>query len=299
MQMAPRRLLILGLAVCATLSEAHKIITKNGIIADTAGFLGRVFGSEDTKENQAAKQSASKGFIKRPVVDDEGQSLGDHHGAISLESCQLFCDTRDGCKSFTFKPQEGNNEAWCHLKDKCIDEKTPEKKFPVDTFTTFYKQYIKMTWTERTLVADEGNAVGNFPLSDLDKCKQKCHANQRCKSFSFARDWCLLKDKCVTADAANATHEHAHDFKTYYLPCETSGSASWHQRSLVEVEGNKLAEETLARRECEIKCDANPLCNSFSFKQDSGTCLLHDKVVTEDEPSKAQSSAYSTYYKSC
>lgn len=266
--MAPRCLLILGLAVFAIPCVA-------------------------------VKQLVSEGFIERPMVEDEGRSLGDHHGAISLESCELFCDTTDGCKSFTFKPQQGKLEAWCHLKDKCVDEKTPEKKFSVDVFTTFYKQYIKMAWTERALVAAEGNPVGNFPRLSLNQCKQKCHATPMCKSFSFAKDWCMLKDKCVAADDAIARHGHVDDTKTYYLPCATSGSATWHQRSLVVVEGRKLAEDISTQRECEIKCDSNPLCNSFSFKQDSGTCRLFDKEVTEDDLGEVQPSAYHTYYKPC
>lgn len=294
--MAAIRLLILGLAVFATPSEANKISTNSGIAADTTGFLGRFSGLKDSKENQDANRQVS--FIKRTLVDDEGQSLGEHHGAFSAKVCQLACESTDGCNSFTFKEEEPENpENWCHLKDKCIDEKTPENKSII--FQSFYKKYIKMTWAVRSLVADEGNSVGNFQMRSIDKCKQKCNANPRCKSLSYGRDWCLLKDKCVTADAATARHGHVSDTQTYYMPCETSGSATWHHRSLVEVEGTKLAEATLTRRECEIKCDANPRCNSFSFMQKAGTCRLYDKAVTEDEPAGAQPSAYSTYYKPC
>lgn len=297
--MVARCLLILGLAVLAPSSEAHKVSNNNGTDTDSLGLLGQVFASLDTEENEAVTQSASKSFVKRSVVDDEGRSLGDHHGAISLEQCQLMCDSKDGCKSFTFKPQQDKLEAWCHLKDRCLDEEIPEKKFGVDTFTTFYKKYVKLTWSERSLVADEGNDVGHLATRSLSECKRKCHAEPRCRSFSWAKDWCLLKDKCVTADAESARHGHVKDTKTYYMPCATSGSATWHQRSLVEVEGSKLSEEILTQRECEIKCDANPLCNSFSFKQDTRTCRLYDKTVTEDEPGQFQASAYHSYYKPC
>lgn len=287
---------------------------KSGSEASQTIKLAELAGSEATEETKIVKKSSaaqateethtgqnsvSRAWMKRSVVDDEGSSLGNHHGSISVETCQLFCETTDGCKSFAFKPQRGRFDAWCHLKDKCVNEKSAEKKFAVDAFSTFYKKYIKMSWSERTLVADEGGTVTNHEGVSLEKCKQKCHADTRCKSLSFGRSWCLLKDKCVTADARNATTAYAQDIKTYYMPCETSGAATWHQRSLVEVPGGKLAEERLTQKECEVKCDANPLCNSFSHKTDSNTCRLYDKVVSEDEPGKTQLSAYNTYYTSC
>jgi len=280
-------------------SQTDKLAELAGSEAAQESPIAKKLASGATAETQIAQQPASRAWIQRSVVNDEGASLGNHHGAISVETCQLFCETTDGCKSFAYKPAAGKSDAWCHLKDKCVNDKSSEKSFPVDAFSTFYKKYIKMIWSERTLVADEGAAIAGYESLSLEKCKQKCHADTKCKSVSFGRQWCLLKDKCVTADDRNATNSYIDSIKTYYMPCATSGSATWHQRSFVDVSGGKLAEERLSQKECEVKCDANPLCNSFSHKQDSDTCRLYDKAVTEEETGTVQVSAYHTYYNSC
>lgn len=312
--MAPRALLILGLAGLTSPAEAAKSLTEHGgLIADTVGFLGQAFGARANKSNGTLELLSTKmnlsankivhharkmKFIKRSLVNDEGESLEDRQGLLTEDACEALCEAKAGCKSFTFKPGNGNSEAWCHLKPKCVDAKTPEKLFPIDVFSTFFKSYVNLTWTERALVADEGSNIAHHEGMSLEKCQKECHGDPKCNSISFGGGWCHLKDKCVTTDAAKSTTEFAGFVKTYYLPC-TSESDTWHERSLVADEGAHLAEFTLSLADCEIKCDADPVCNSFSYQRDSSLCRLHDKVVTKADPSNAPHTAYHTYYRPC
>eukprot|EP00930_Biecheleria_cincta_P085429 TRINITY_DN74821_c0_g1_i1.p1 TRINITY_DN74821_c0_g1~~TRINITY_DN74821_c0_g1_i1.p1 ORF type:complete len:290 (-),score=49.07 TRINITY_DN74821_c0_g1_i1:41-910(-) len=289
--MARKTLLILGLGGCSAPTEAVKILLE----ADKKNVTMQLL---TTSANQTAHHARKMAFIKRSLVNDEGQSLEDHHGDLTTDACEALCEANAGCKSFTYKPKDGNIDAWCHLKPKCIDAKSPEKLFPIDSFSTFFKSYEKMTWTERALVADEGASVSDHEKLSLEKCQQKCNADSKCNSISFGADWCHLKDKCVTADAKNSTVQFAKWVKTYYKPC-TSESDMWHERSLVADTGAQVAEVMLSLADCEVKCDADPVCNSFSYKRDSNTCRLHDKVVTKADASKATPTAYHTYYKPC
>lgn len=295
--MATLALLILGLAGLTLPAEAAKRPTEHGVlITDTLGFLGRASGATANKSSGTAEKIY---FFKRSLVSDEGESLDDRSGDFTEDACSELCAAKAECKSFTFKPKNNKSEAWCHLKPKCVDTKTPEKLFPVDLFSTFYKTYVNMTWTERPLVADEGNSLSHHEGIDLVMCQKECHSNEKCNSISFGGGWCHLKDKCVTAKDTKSITQFASFMTTYYLACG-SESDTWHQRSLVANEGVLLAEVSLSLLDCQIKCDGDPMCNSISYQQDSGTCRLHDKAVTKaDDASNAAHTVYHTYYRPC
>eukprot|EP00930_Biecheleria_cincta_P029093 TRINITY_DN2024_c0_g4_i1.p1 TRINITY_DN2024_c0_g4~~TRINITY_DN2024_c0_g4_i1.p1 ORF type:complete len:953 (-),score=125.93 TRINITY_DN2024_c0_g4_i1:132-2801(-) len=55
-------------------------------------------------------------------------------------------------------------------------------------------------YIERSLVAEDGNDIGNpiSPLSSVEDCKQRCSKNFNCNSFDLCSDGCWFRKKAVT-----------------------------------------------------------------------------------------------------
>lgn len=79
-------------------------------------------------------------------------------------------------------------------------------------------------YRERSLVADEGNGVGDKAGASLADCKKICDETKTCKSFAFNANGgrCFLKDKQVSESAAASTKEGAEHYKTYYYRATTT-----------------------------------------------------------------------------
>eukprot|EP00930_Biecheleria_cincta_P021798 TRINITY_DN16047_c0_g1_i1.p1 TRINITY_DN16047_c0_g1~~TRINITY_DN16047_c0_g1_i1.p1 ORF type:complete len:469 (-),score=78.99 TRINITY_DN16047_c0_g1_i1:150-1556(-) len=253
-------------------------------------------------------KKAKVSFVKRSLVADEGSGLGDYHGwdehnthkAMTVDKCQELCVAKKGCNSVTFKPEK--DFGWCHLKTKCVDERTPAKAFPIDVPTAWFKESGERIWSERSLVADEGKNLEFYPELTADACKTMCEANSACKSITFGGKkaselgFCHLKDKSVNAGAQGATSKNANEYKTYFL---SASQGPWKQRSSVADHGKTLQLLSLTLSECQAKCDGNPQCESIAYKADDRLCKLQDKAISLADQAKEEHTAYSTYYKPC
>jgi len=76
-------------------------------------------------------------------------------------------------------------------------------------------------WTQRPLVADEGNSLKSISSVTSDECKAACEADAACHSFSFNSEKarCHLKDKCVNADDPSDHNSNHRGYVTHYKPC--------------------------------------------------------------------------------
>jgi len=73
-------------------------------------------------------------------------------------------------------------------------------------------------WISRSLVADEGNAVGSCRKGWSADAKNACDANPNCHSVSYSHNWqtYCMKSKCVTA---NEPGKNNGDYVTWYKSC--------------------------------------------------------------------------------
>lgn len=240
------------------------------------------------------------GYIQRSLVQDEGKDLGNFIGAdlpgdakMTAELCYDMCEGRSACKSFTFSPED---DGWCGLRDKCVDEDTPAQRFPQDVFSTFFIQQASTSWYTRSLVADQGGHLETKMQQTIQSCAASCDAHPDCHSYTFQESsgQCHLKDKCVDAHEASADEGYAREYKTGYKMCK-----KWVQRDNVLEEGNMLEMWRTPASDCLFKCQGNPRCKSVSFKELGNICKLNDKEVSEASPGSPskQRSSFSTYYK--
>jgi len=152
-------------------------------------------------------------YVERSLVDDEGNSVGEHF-QTTLEECKVACDITPACHSFSY----GSFSEACHLKDKEVTMDSLAKKSR--DWDWHYKTYFPLDashYVERTLVADEGREIYATHQVTLAECKELCDRALDCHSFAFSatRQSCYLKDLEVTLTDAARIPAYL-DFKTYF-----------------------------------------------------------------------------------
>ena len=72
-------------------------------------------------------------------------------------------------------------------------------------------------WSEQRqhLVLTE-TSVGDYKDKTLEQCKELCNKNRLCKSFSFGKSGCYLKNKCIKTNDAQKPNS---GYQTYYTKC--------------------------------------------------------------------------------
>jgi hypothetical protein len=97
---------------------------------------------------------------------------------------------------------------------------------------------IQAIYTERPLVAVEGNNVGSIsPLTSVYACKQACTSNPRCNSFAVCQSGpsgCWMKGKVVNMSDATSTNSNAlntRKCKTWFRGQACGGSSSLNEFS--------------------------------------------------------------------
>eukprot|EP00443_Scrippsiella_acuminata_P098875 CAMPEP_0115695306 /NCGR_PEP_ID=MMETSP0272-20121206/64697_1 /TAXON_ID=71861 /ORGANISM="Scrippsiella trochoidea, Strain CCMP3099" /LENGTH=298 /DNA_ID=CAMNT_0003135499 /DNA_START=10 /DNA_END=906 /DNA_ORIENTATION=- len=153
-------------------------------------------------------------------------------------------------------------------------------------------------YAKRSLVADEGNGVGEQHGVSLDECGIACDGVPACQSFSYS-DFsraCYMKDQEVTMESV-PKERRTWDWhlRTYFpiepnsslpLPMPVNGSDAvpghrYIERSLVANEGSGIhSEPHETSAECEKKCDIIGACRSFAYSAEQRMCFLKDAVVT-------------------
>lgn len=130
---------------------------------------------------------------------------------VDLNSCSTF----ENCHG-DLTCTEGPDYKSCHPAPPA--PAPPPIPIPASTVTT---TTTPPTWTQRSLVADEGNELKSLNSVMADDCKAACEADAACHSFSFSSEKarCHLKDKCVHADAPNDHNPNHRGYITHYKPC--------------------------------------------------------------------------------
>jgi len=161
---------------------------------------------------------------------------------VSLEECEELCDLTEDCRSFAYSAKQQS----CHLKEAAstMEEKARKPQY-LD-----YKTYVQIplcsshvcaegtilridaesipdqdgescclprhNYTERSLVAKEGNGVQSRHHFTLAECEELCDLAGACRSFAYSavQRACFLKDAVVTEEDA-ARVPQVLDYKTY------------------------------------------------------------------------------------
>jgi len=160
------------------------------------------------------------------------------------------------------------------------------------------RQYIG-----RSLVADEGNVVGERFDSTLVECKAACDVTPACLSFSYGSfsKACYLRDKEVTMQSsAKELRDWDWHFMTYFpvdvnetvptavapalKPWNDSEAVHKHdyiERTLVADEGREIyARLDVTLDECKELCDRIDTCRSLAFGFTQRSCHLKEANVT-------------------
>jgi len=169
-------------------------------------------------------------------------------------------------------------------------------------------------YAKRSLVADEGNGVGEHHGVSLDECGIACDGVPACQSFSYS-DYsraCYMKDQEVTMESVPKERRTWDWHLRTYFPIEPNSSVplpppvnrsdavpghSYIERTLVANEGGGIHTEAhVTAAECEKKCDVIGACRSFAYSAEQRMCFLKDAVVTlEDAARVPQYLDYKTY----
>jgi len=283
-------------------------------------------------------------FLSLPrVVLSEGYDVADlERGGLIFtpQECAVFCLGTEGCMNFAYHGLLGS----CHFKDKCItaDDVMVEVGTDRAEWMTFYlpctppaiqQEYESVDpnnqvdylykSTERAVLDQGPITVGGARLDrtyTVYECESLCDLDEHCSSFSFGLGECILRNKCVAADAplVDKLSTNAR-FKTFYKPCTKEGkkvtAPSQHQplvssttvwgetERVVLDEGNGIANGVFTDRSftlehCKAACDKNPSCKSIAFGR--GLCWLKDKCLKGTEPIVdpfAQNAIYQSYFK--
>merc|ERR1711981_557496 len=81
--------------------------------------------------------------------------------------------------------------------------------------------------------------------------------------------------------------------------CGGPAPATWAQRNLVDDEGNEVeALHDVTASQCEIECEKNSACHSFSYSSTKKRCHLKDRCVASSDRHRWNGD-YVTYYKPC
>ena len=73
--------------------------------------------------------------------------------------------------------------------------------------------YLKL----KNVAHTEGVKVADYTGKTLQQCKDLCNQNIKCRSFSFGKSGCHLKDKCIKA---NDTQRVVKGYQTFYKQCD-------------------------------------------------------------------------------
>ena len=68
----------------------------------------------------------------------------------------------------------------------------------------------------KNVAENEGKSVGDYKDKTLEQCKELCNKNRLCKSFSFGKSGCYLKNKCIKTNDAQKPNS---GYQTYYTKC--------------------------------------------------------------------------------
>jgi len=273
-------------------------------------------------------------YVERTLVAKEG--CGVHTALqVKLAECKRLCGVHEACHSFTYSGVQQS----CYLKKRLV---AMEDAARVPQYLD-YKTYIKVrlcthhvcakgmilrleaesihgkddetcclprhSYSERTLLANEGHEVyAEFPVT-LGECEKLCDLKTQCRSFAYSsvQRSCHLKHAAATMQAAARAHQYL-DYKTYvqvplcishvcaegtilrldaYSIVDEGGETcclprhSYVERTLVAEEGHEVRGDlhvTLA--ECEKLCDLTGACRSFTYSALQQSCYLKHAAAT-------------------
>jgi len=190
----------------------------------------------------ASDAAPGHSYIERTLVANEGSGIHTESHVTSAE-CEKKCDIIGACRSFAYSAEQ----QICFLKDAVV---TLEDASRVPQYLD-YKTYIKAqlcsshvcaegtllrpdaasvpgqvgetcclarhSYTERTLVANEGVGVSAGSHATLAECEELCDLETTCRSFAYssAQRMCYLKDAVVTLEDAARVPQHL-DYKTHF-----------------------------------------------------------------------------------
>merc|ERR1712100_226432 len=81
--------------------------------------------------------------------------------------------------------------------------------------------------------------------------------------------------------------------------CGSTAPTTWAERNLVDDEGNEVeALHDVTASQCEIECEKNSACHSFSYSSTKKRCHLKDRCVAAGDRHRFNGD-YVTYYKPC
>jgi len=133
-------------------------------------------------------------------------------------------------------------------------------------------------YTERTLVDDEGQSVGDFGKGvSVEDCQQKCTDTANCKSFAICTPPgnCHLKDKQISSNDTEKTNSPANSWvkahcKTYFQPvCKYGGFGQCSKRCNSGVQTRAI----LSGSDPTCPTPASQECNTHSC---GGNCRCRD-----------------------